>query len=55
MSLACPYPVGRIASGWKFEGERVVYEIEVPSNVEAEVLLPDGRSKVLAAGRHRIS
>lgn len=47
-------PVGEIVSGWKYEGDRVIYEIEIPSNGEAEVILPDGRREVLAAGSYRL-
>ena len=43
-------PVGEIVSGWKYEGDQVTYEIQIPSNTEAEVILPDGRREVLAAG-----
>ncbi len=45
-------PVGEIISGWKYEGEKVTYEIQIPSNVEAQVILPDGRREVLTAGSY---
>ena len=47
-------PLGKIVSGWKYEGEKVSYEIEIPSNTEAEVILPDGRIEVLTAGSYRL-
>ena len=47
-------PVGEIVSGWKYEGDQVIYEIEIPANGEAEVILPDGRREVLAAGSYRL-
>lgn len=47
-------PVGKIVSGWRYEGDRVFYEIEIPSNTEAEVILPDGRKETLAAGSYRL-
>lgn len=47
-------PVGEIVSGWKYEGEKVIYEIQIPSNNEAEVILPDGRSSILTAGSYRL-
>ena len=47
-------PVGEIISGWKYEGDQITYEIQIPSNTEAEVILPDGRREVLTAGNHRI-
>ena len=36
-------PVGRIESGWQYEGDTVQYTITVPCNLEAQVILPDGR------------
>ena len=45
-------PVGEIVSGWKYEGDQVTYEIQIPSNTEAEVILPDGRREVLTAGSY---
>ncbi len=45
-------PVGEIVSAWRYEGEKVVYEIEIPSNGEALVLLPDGRQEHLSAGKY---
>lgn len=45
-------PVGEIVSGWRYEEGKVIYEIEIPSNAEADVILPDGRQERLEAGRH---
>lgn len=45
-------PAGEIVSGWKYEGDKVAYEIRIPSNAEAEVILPDGRREVLTAGSY---
>ena len=47
-------PVGEIVSGWKYEGDKVVYEISIPSNTEAEIVLPDGRREVLGAGKYQL-
>mgnify|MGYP002511786727 CR=1 FL=1 len=47
-------PVGEIVSGWRYEGERLIYEIEIPAGVWAEVILPDGRRESLEAGRYVI-
>ena len=47
-------PYGVITSGWKYEEDKVVYKIEVPSNTQAEVILPDGRRNVLRAGSYRL-
>ena len=45
-------PIGAITSGWKYEGDKVVYEIVIPANTQAEVILPDGRKTVLGAGSY---
>ena len=46
-------PYGRIVSGWKYDGDEILYEIEIPSNTRAEVVLPDGRRQVLEAGSYK--
>lgn len=48
-------PLGQIVSGWRIQGETVSYEIELPSNVSARVILPDGQETRLEAGRHRLT
>ncbi len=45
-------PLGEIVSGWQYEGEKLTYEIEIPANAEADIILPDGRQEHLAAGRY---
>lgn len=45
-------PYGEITSGWRYEGEQIIYEVEVPSNTEAEMILPDGQKRVLTAGKY---
>ena len=47
-------PAGEIVSGWRYEGDHVVYEIEIPANGEAQVILPDGRKETLTAGSYRL-
>lgn len=47
-------PVGEIISGWKFEGDRIIYEIQIPSNAEAKLILPNGEVEMLTAGEYRI-
>lgn len=47
-------PVGEIVSGWRYEEDKVIYEIQIPSNGEAEVILPDGRREILTAGNYRL-
>ncbi len=47
-------PYGKVISSWKYEGEKINYEITIPSNVKAKVLLPDGRETILEAGAHQL-
>lgn len=47
-------PVGEIVSSWRYEGDAVSYEFEIPSNATAEVELLDGRHFKLEAGKHSI-
>lgn len=47
-------PVGRIESGWKYEGETVHYTFTVPCNMTAKVRLPDGRNLTLQSGTHTL-
>lgn len=42
---------GKVSSGWKIENGQTVFEVEIPSNTTAEVLLPDGSSKTVSAGK----
>ena len=44
-------PVGEIVSGWKYE---LIFDIEIPANTEAEVILPDGSTRILEPGKHRL-
>ncbi len=46
-------PVGRIESGWQYEGD-TQYTITVPCNLEAQVILPDGRNLTLQPGTHTL-
>ena len=46
-------PAGEIVSGWKYEGDKLVYEVEIPANTEAEIILPDGRRECVTAGKYR--
>ncbi len=47
-------PVGEIVSGWKYEAGKVYYEITIPANVKAEVILLDGRHEILSAGTYHL-
>ena len=47
-------PAGRIVSGWRYDGDAVTYEFEIPANLTADVTLPDGRKFTLAPGKHTV-
>lgn len=47
-------PLGEIISGWRYEEDGLVFEIQIPSNTQAEVILPDGTSQMLDAGKHTL-
>ena len=47
-------PAGRIVSGWRYDGDAVTYEFEIPANLTADVTLPDGRKLTLAPGKHTV-
>ncbi|WP_302418852.1 family 78 glycoside hydrolase catalytic domain [Blautia marasmi] len=47
-------PVGEIVSGWKYEEDKLIFDIEIPANTEAEVILPDGSTRLLEPGKHRL-
>ncbi|CUX25201.1 family 78 glycoside hydrolase catalytic domain [Clostridium sp. C105KSO13] len=48
-------PVGEIASGWRYEGETLIFHIRIPPNTEARVVLPNGKTEILCAGNHTLS
>lgn len=48
-------PVGEIVSGWRYEGDNLFFDIEIPSNTEAEVILPDGKKEIFSAGNYTLS
>ena len=44
---------GTVKSGWKKAGTGWQYEIEIPSNCTAQILLPDGASKTVTTGSYQ--
>ena len=46
-------PVGLIRSEWRYEGDSIELEFELPPNTEAEVILPDGSRYNVVTGKHR--
>ena len=45
-------PKGEIRSEWFYEGEKCVISVEIPCNLRAKVILPDGNEQVAEPGRH---
>ncbi|MFC8597296.1 family 78 glycoside hydrolase catalytic domain [Isoptericola sp. NPDC057191] len=45
-------PYGRIEAGWTRRGDEVEVLVEVPFGVRADVVLPDGATHEVGAGRH---
>lgn len=43
-------PLGEIVSGWKYDGDVAAYEIQIPANAKADIILPDGRTEKVSAG-----
>lgn len=45
-------PAGKIKSSWKYEGNDWMLSVEIPSNAEAEICLPDGETYQVHAGKY---
>lgn len=43
-------PRGRIVSEWKYQDGKCYYHFEVPEGLSAEIILPDGSTRSVAAG-----
>ena len=48
-------PYGVIASGWRVERDKIVYDVTVPPNSSATLELPGKSLTILAAGTHHFS
>ena len=48
-------PLGTVRSSWRYEGDRVEYEFEIPANVQADLILPGGEQRTLASGKHIVT
>lgn len=46
---------GTVASGWKRAGSGWSFEIEIPANVTADIVLPDGTTKTVGTGTYEFS
>ena len=45
-------PYGRIESSWRIDGDALELTATVPPGTSAEIVLPDGTTETVAAGRH---
>lgn len=45
-------PYGKVVSSWKKTESGIAYEIVIPANTAAKIVLPDGRTKMVGAGTH---
>ena len=45
-------PYGKVISSWKRTGDSITYEIVVPANTVARVVLSRGREEMVGAGKH---
>ncbi len=43
---------GTISAGWRKDAEGTVFDVSIPANCSAKVILPDGRSCAIQAGTH---
>ena len=48
-------PMGKISSAWRYEGDRIIFEFELPPNTEATIRLPDGYCGKATAGKHNFT
>lgn len=44
---------GKVVSGWKKQNDKYVYEIEIPANCTAEIILPNGTKQTVTAGEYK--
>lgn len=45
-------PAGTIHSAWKYESNEIVFDITIPANSKATLILPDHRTLALTPGQH---
>ena len=43
---------GKVVSSWKWQNDKYIYEIEIPSNCTADVILPNGIKQTVTAGKY---
>ena len=45
-------PYGKISSAWKYEAGQIRFEIEIPTNMTAEIILPNGEKHEVVTGKY---
>lgn len=45
-------PVGMIKSAWRYDGDELVFDFLVPTNINARLVLPNGEESILEPGHH---
>lgn len=45
-------PYGRIVSEWNYKNHKIIYHFEIPSNMEAKIVIPDMDPQIVAAGSY---
>lgn len=48
-------PIGKIVSSWRYEGESISYEFEIPAGIKAYVTLPGEKERILNAGVYQFT
>lgn len=46
-------PMGKIISAWRYDGDKIDFSFEIPFDVEAEILLPNGRHYNVKSGSYQ--
>lgn len=44
-------PCGEIESAWRYEKDQIIFEVSIPANTSARILLPDGREEKILGER----
>lgn len=45
-------PSGRIYSSWEYRNGKIIFDFEIPSNCEAEIILPSGKTQTVNTGKY---
>jgi len=45
-------PFGKVSSAWKYTDDTIEFEIEIPANAAADIILPNGEKHTATAGKY---